>query len=393
MKSVDTILATVGKRLDSTWYKTLAGDSAHWPHPFPLAAPSPTQARTDFPAAQEWSLNWQSWARRRGLELRFVNRSVSGTTQSLPSHLLIGDIDTAARVAGDGHPARLRRARDRAAAMEATFPGHPDLWQVVRTADSYTDVDFDLLLRAAQWFRAHPTSGLSPRQVPVEGMHSKWLHKRLNLVRTVAQLPDLGLTDTRPVGVHLTYLDPVHLEPGTGRVHDCVYPGFDTEPAYRPRVVMISENKDTAVLFPRVQGGIAMQGHGNAGPALISRLDWVRAADRVIYWGDLDAKGLQIVNDYRALGVDIETILMDAATLTRFARYQSLTDDKGVTLTRSPRKPLPHLTGPERDAYHALTAADDDAPIRVEQERIPLNEAVTALSSAGIQTGPLPRPE
>ncbi len=125
--------------------------------------------------------------------------------------------------------------------------------------------------------------------------------------------------------------------------------------------------------------GVSVQGHGSAGPSLVSRVGWLAQAHEVIYWGDLDARGFEIVHEYRRFGIAVRTILMDRPTLLRFARFKAETDERGNKLKRSARKPLTLLTDGERAAYDMITNPSDLYPIRVEQERIPLDEALSAL--------------
>lgn len=101
----------------------------------------------------------------------------------------------------------------------------------------------------------------------------------------------------------------------------------------------------------------------------------MRTAQRVIYWGDIDADGFEIVHAYRANGVPVETILMDLQALLDYSPYSTTLDSKSQLLRRSARKPLPRLTGPEAEAYHAITDPHGNWPIRIEQERIPLAAA------------------
>jgi hypothetical protein len=54
----------------------------------------------------------------------------------------------------------------------------PHLAQIT-TLDNY---DFDLLVRVARWFTMNPRSGLTMRQVPVAGLHTKWLARHRSLV-------------------------------------------------------------------------------------------------------------------------------------------------------------------------------------------------------------------
>ena len=84
------------------------------------------------------------------------------------------------------------------------------------------DTDFDLLLRAAEWFagNAETQAGLfTPRRVPVEGLHAKWLNTSQHLVRELAGLEDLGLLPPHPARIHFTCLDPEHLA-SRGQRHD-----------------------------------------------------------------------------------------------------------------------------------------------------------------------------
>ncbi|MGD7787628.1 Wadjet anti-phage system protein JetD domain-containing protein [Propionibacteriaceae bacterium Y1685] len=383
MKATDEVVAAIERRLNRTWHLTLGGDEAHWPHRVPLGKPTSKALAGDFAVAQQWALEWQDWASTKGLEVAHQSRRVGGTEQQWPSHVVVPDVGTAARVVGAGWPDRLKRGRQRLSLLRTRFPAHPEPSRLVRATASYKDVDFDLLLTAANWFQNHEASGLSPRQVPIEGLHSKWLNNHQSHVVDLAQVPDLGLVEVRPHAVHFTYLDPTHRASGR-RVHDCVYPGFPMQPEYVPRTVVITENKDTSVLFPTIEAGISVQGHGNAGPSLISRVAWLKAASHVVYWGDLDAKGMEIVNDYRRYGMPVETILMDESTAARFAQFRAETDERGVPLKRSARKPLKYLTEAERRVYETLTDPTRNHPVRIEQERIPLDEAVAALRRLGV---------
>ena len=71
----------------------------------------------------------------------------------------------------------------------------------------------------------------------------------------------MGLAN-RPTRVHFTYLDAGHLANG-GRRHESFTIGDRAEPEYAPRIVVILENKDTAVYFPPIPGGIAVEGEGH----------------------------------------------------------------------------------------------------------------------------------
>ncbi len=145
----------------------------------------------------------------------------------------------------------------------------------------------------------------------------------------------------------------------------------------RPDTVVILENKETCYAITEDHPGtVVLHGHGFS-VAFYARIDWVRTASRVIYWGDIDAPGLQFVNDLRASGVRVDTILMDTGTLEQF-RHLAV-DGAGPQ-----RGALPHLTPTEHDLYGLLVeyAAMHTDGLLLEQERIPWQHAHRTLIAA-----------
>jgi hypothetical protein len=357
---------------------------ATWPHTLALGRPSSADLGAAFGAFIRQVHDWREWAARRPVELREQDRRVSGTAHRIPSHLVVATLDEAAHVAGDPWPALLATARHRAAHVRAHHPTAADPVRALRTSAKLLDVDFDIASRAALWFasRADATpkgqtpAPLTPRQVPIEGVHAKWLNNHQALVRNLAGLDDLHLVAGHPPRIHFTYLDPHHLD--GGRRHDSYSIGDDHfRLPYEPRVVVISENKDTAVGFPSVPGGIAVEGGGTGG-GTIAAIPWIHDAPLVIYWGDLDIDGLTILNEFRASGVQAVSILMDLPTYQTYCRYGTNTDKNGDPIKLRPGAAPAHLTPTERELYDHLVTADPTV-LRVEQERVPLAVAAAEV--------------
>jgi len=349
-----------------------------WPHEFPLGQPSAAELSGSFSALAAATRGWREWARGRDVQVRERVRRVHGSEQQLPTHLVVGSVDAAAGLVGQGWPERLQRGRSRAAALSRGFPRLLELPGLVRDVDGLSELDFDLLCRAADWFARHGgAGGLTPRQVPVEGMHAKWLNTRQQLVRQLAGLDDLGLARPHPPRLHLTYLDPEHRRAG-GRWHDCASVGDRFTPPYPVEVVVISENKDTAVAFPELQGGVSVEGMGRGG-STAAAFSWLRTAPLVLYWGDLDADGLEILDGFREAGVPARSVLMDQPTYAAWARWGTDFDKAGAEIKPRPPRATAHLTDDERSLYLQLTAPACDGPRRVEQERIPLPVALEAV--------------
>lgn len=82
---------------------------------------------------------------------------------------------------------------------------------------------------------------------------------------------------------------------------------------------------------------------------------------------------------FRADGVPAVSMLMDPATYERYERFGTSLDRRGNRLGPGNRRDLPHLDTAERSIYCALTDPAWKKYRRIEQERIPLTDALAAL--------------
>ncbi len=101
-----------------------------------------------------------------------------------------------------------------------------------------------------------------------------------------------------------------------------------------------------------------MWGQGFAATRLAS---WLGGIPEVLYWGDLDAQGFEILDRLRALCPLVLSLGMDARTFDRF-RFLSCPG------TASPVKDLERLTQEEWALYRQLAEGN----LRLEQEKIPV---------------------
>ncbi|WP_250282328.1 Wadjet anti-phage system protein JetD domain-containing protein [Frankia sp. CiP1_Cm_nod2] len=397
MKTPERVVTEVIARLRRSWpqaacHTALRGstqadghtsgvhDSPAWPHSFPLGTPNRAELEQHFATYQGQVLAWRQWHTShagRGVDLIDATRRVHGTVQAIPTHLRVENIDAAVALCGHDWTTRLARGRSRAATLVERFGPPADLPRMLREVDDWTDTDFALLCDAAEWFRNNDATGLTPRQVPVPGMHAKWLNTRQHLVAALAGLDMLPVAPAHPARLHLTYLDPHHRAAG-GRHHDCISIGDRVPLAYEPQVVVISENKDTAVAFPPVPGGVCVEG-GGFGGAAAAALPWLVTAPLLVYWGDIDAAGFEILDGFRTDGVPAVSMLMDMVTFERYERFGTSLDRRGTPLGPGRRRDVPHLTADERAMYGALTDPTWTRHRRLEQERIPLADALAAL--------------
>lgn len=353
-----------------------------WPHAFPLGRVASTDLAADFGAFLGALGSLREWAASRPVELTWQERRVAGTSQQIPTHVTVASIEDAVAVLGRDWAEMLVLARRRAGVLSDLYP-HALTPRTVAAVTRMSELDFDLLCRAADWFTARSGAGLTPRQVPIEGLHAKWLNSRHVLVAQLAGRESLELLPPHPARVHFTYLDPRHRE-GGGRLHDSATVGDVPALAYLPRVVIISENKDTAIHFPPIPGGVSVEGVGRGG-GTASAFVWIREADCVIYWGDMDTDGLEILNEFRAAGIPARSVLMDVPSYEQWARYGTNLNPKGQALSWRPPAAVPHLSEAEKDLYLLLCDPAFLGVRRVEQERIPLSVAATAVLRVAAQ--------
>lgn len=136
--------------------------------------------------------------------------------------------------------------------------------------------------------------------------------------------------------------------------------------------VLVSENKMTFLTLPCVPRTIGVWGAGNAA-ALLHSVSWLADCE-LFYWGDVDAQGFEILARLREAFPRTKSIMMDAATMTRFR-------DLCVAGVVSNAQIRPQLTSTEEKAHQLVRASN----LRLEQERIPNQFAATAIETALMQ--------
>lgn len=383
MKDPAVFHSDLVRRLERTWAAHLTGEEPAWPHRFPLGVTSKTALESGWQATyQPLIREWHAWAREHpDATVLSEPKRVYTTVQQVPAAVTVPTLHAAAGIAEGDWPRRVEHAAQRMADLDVRFPRTTQRARLLRRVATYTDIDFALLLKVADWFTSNDAHGYTPRQVPIPGVHAKWLNTHQPDILALTGRDTLGLLPRHPARIHFTYLDPTYLASGA-RTHDSATVGDSFTPAYRPQIVLISENKDTAIHFPPLVNAIAVEGAGYGG-GTAAAFDWLTQAPRLYYWGDIDAHGYEILNGFREAGVPVRSILMDLATFEEFEPYGTTTDVTGKPLDTT-AKPLPLLTDPERAAYLHITDPHWSGHRRIEQERIPLSRAVTLLDDTSV---------
>lgn len=382
MKTVAQARAAVAKYLSEQLHTLVAGGPSHdrWPWRLALGKPATAQLQDQWEQIRDNALAWRRIEPTLQPEsLIWETRRIHKLNVELPTHVEFATLSAAAAFAGGSSIALLRALSERWDLLTDRFPNTATA-ATLRSVAAWDIVDVQIALNAADWFRANPTpdSTWTPRMVPVPGLHAKWLDQstRRRVIAALAGVPTLTLRD-RPSQVHITYLDP-HWNRGAGRRYDVITAEDTYELPYAPQVVVISENRDTALYFPDLPGGIAVRGDGDR------VLRWVANspladAPHIFYWGDMDTDGLEIVNGLRVREMTVSTIFMDCQTYDAYHQFGADTDRSGRPIKVPHRKELAKLTDAEQALYHRLTDPGWPGRRRIEQERIPLALAARAI--------------
>lgn len=367
----------------------------NWPLQIPLQPPSAAERRTNPVACRTWAEDWRAYEGPG--TVHYANAQFLTGIIPMPQRL---DIESAAQAAL-AHPATRatwQRCSQRLPRLQEALPRARFDTRAIKDIVELDQDEYERLFATATWLNSHPTSGFLLRQLPIEGIDTKWLEKHeslvLKMLGTHESAPDeptpadaprepvtrrgrlherLGL---RPVPqlVQVAVLDPVLRAPLGGMRHFAASVEDLNSWPESPTRVLILENKETAyALTGDYPGCVVLHGHGFH-VHNYARIRWVRAASSVVYWGDIDTPGLEFLNDLRALGVPAISILMDTATLHAF-RHLSTT---GSTPRRTA---LPWLTAPERELLNELVehAQLNVSGLLLEQERVPWSHALATL--------------
>jgi len=392
-------VATVRRKVDQKWAEAVCAEldvGEHVMFSIPLRPGVSTGKAVEqlgHAVWHEWHMQWREFASQlpAGVELVRKTVTIRGVAGDFPAQL-VADLDGAISLLADirtgAEPPAVDIQPARALASTLRSAGTILTPATLRAVHRLQVVDVEVLLSAVTWLRRHPDAGMwTLRQLPVPGMHTKWLDTHGALLRDVAGRDVREEVRPRLTVVHLTYVDPDHAASGRRR-HDAWTTGDVHDIAYQPRVVLVVENRDSRLWFPPVSNTIVVEGGGKAAAALLANVPWIRAADHVVYWGDIDADGYAILDQFRATLAEpapdgasakpVTSVLMEAIDLHQYAQHGVNHDKAGRPINPSPA-PLPHLTEAETTAYNTIATAGPTPFRRIEQEAIPLAHAAARL--------------
>lgn len=231
--------------------------------------------------------------------------------------------------------------------------------------------DWLSLLTVCRYFLEHPRPGLYMRELPLS-VHTKYVEEHIGILRELLEqllpsdtiIPDaptfqqrFGLREEEPL-IHARFLDnQLEKRYGIPLRELCTPRSQFVRLDLRVQHCMITENKMTFLTLPELPDTFALHGGGFKVSGL-GAISWLREC-LILYWGDLDAQGFQILSQLRAIFPHVVSLMMDEATLQAFS-------DFCVAGMPCSVRQLPYLTLEEHSLFLRLTEGN----IRLEQERI-----------------------
>lgn len=246
----------------------------------------------------------------------------------------------------------------------------PGLWRLLRNGSREF---WQQVVRVVGFFRDFPFPDRYIRELPVEvhtkfvGENSVVLERLIEAAAPHALRPDgetfeerLGLK-TPDALIECRLLDDALLPGWRFRQFTVGLKDLNHLSELPAHTILITENRTNFLTLPPTAGAIAIQGQGYA-VSRLRRAPFLKTK-RILYWGDLDTHGFEILAILRREFPQVESMMMNAQTWERFALYRV----NGVASRNLPEQFLPFLHPEEAELFHIIATTGK----RLEQERIP----------------------
>lgn len=375
-------------RLQTTWSRQWcewACGQGSWPLTLTLSPPSEREAVRAWARFEQWRRSWQTLQAGR---VETITRRWTGLgVQTLPSRIVFESARELAAFLGSDWLGRWDQASARHTTLSQQLAPTADLSGVIDWLSRASEQDCQRAMDIARWLHAHPQSDLYVRQIPVPGVDTKWVERNRGVIaELLAALkgekltgrfePAAGLRQDRPK-CRFRLLDP-DMRAGFGGLEDISTPLDDLARNPIPaKWVIVVENLQTFLACSDLPHAVVTFGAGFSATEL-AKLPWLSQMP-LVYWGDLDTAGFEILNALRAHFAHIQSFGMDETTLLAH-RHLWAPDPK------QRRIELAHLSEQERSVYLSLCdGRHGQTGVRLEQERLDWASLWPALASLAPQ--------
>lgn len=410
--------------------RELLEPSGAYPRRRTLKRPTAASLRSDYAAARSWAAELFAAAGHFTLETAEVGRTTIGSNQ-LPAAAVFASVED--EIAFVGKTRDAVRFRELAAGLCDLDPALPR-WALKRPQQLLGLGDAALTAaRVALWFRDHPAPGIYVRQLSLPGVHTKFIEGHRRVIEEMAAVLAAGGAGSEPAEARAPeddggvveveaaddasesaeapaapeagdavlgngsartaaarfaarhgFLHPPELvrfrlldgdSPLLGEARDITVTAEAFSTLRLPlRTVIVTENLVNFLALPERPGTLALFGAGYGFSALRDAA-WLQDCE-VLYWGDLDTHGFQILDQLRAVHPHVTSVLMDEATLLAHR------DVWGIEPKQS-RAELARLSAAESALYEAFRNDTYGSSVRLEQELIRWDWALDRLLPGG----------
>lgn len=235
--------------------------------------------------------------------------------------------------------------------------------------------EWESILKVCRYFKQSPKPNLYIRELPIN-VHTKFIERNQSVIK---DLLDILISDYNNKGekqfekrFNLKYAEPqVRFKILDKEVSQKYFSGIDDvsipvsqfEALDLPvEKVIVFENKTTfytALTLPKMDKAIALFGSGFS-VSNLKNVYWFKDK-ALLYWGDIDAQGFEILSQFRCYFPQTKSILMNKITFENFFE-----NDSGTPTNISVQL---NLTDEEQQLYDILKTNN----WRLEQEKIPFD--------------------
>ncbi len=233
--------------------------------------------------------------------------------------------------------------------------------------------EWESILKVCKYFKQNPKPNLYIRELPIK-VHTKFLERNQSVIK---ELLDILISEHIKIDeklfekrFNLKYAEPqIRFKVLDQEISQKIFSGIDdlAIPVSQFEVlnlpiekVIVLENKTnfyTALTLPKMNKTIVLFGSGFSVYNL-KNVHWFKNKE-LLYWGDIDAQGFEILSQFRAYFSHTKSVLMGKQTFDKFFE-----NDNGTPTNISTKL---NLTNEEQQLYDTLKKNN----WRLEQEKIP----------------------
>lgn len=242
---------------------------------------------------------------------------------------------------------------------------------------------WDEILKVCKYFKQNPKPELYIRELPIE-VHTKFIENNKPVIKELLDIViQKSINNSESVfekRFNLKYSEPlIRFKILDSNIANEYFSGLSdiSIPVSQfcnmklpIEKVIIVENKTslyTTLTLPLKKNSIAIFGKGFQVSSL-KKANWLRET-KILYWGDIDVQGFEILSQVRGYFPKTRSVLMDMNTFNKYFEK-----DKGVVSNVSIEL---NLTDSEKNLYARLKENN----WRLEQEKIPLNHVIENIEN------------